>query len=64
LHLKVREAEAAIAARLCELAPTDLDEQVAIQEAFRHLRILVAEAKELEQPGSETGKTIREPAGE
>ena len=44
---RINAAERAIAARLCDLAPTNLDEQAALRAALRSLRLLFpAERKE------------------
>ena len=46
LHLKVNAAERAIAARLRDPNPPDLNEQLALQDASRSLRILFPEMSE------------------
>lgn len=44
---KINAAERAVSARLCELTPSDMDEQAAIRAALRSLRALLPKQREL-----------------
>ena len=45
LPLKINTAERAIAARLCEPNPPDVEESTALRDALRSLRVLFPEPK-------------------
>jgi hypothetical protein len=51
LPIKVNAAQRAVAARLTDPNPPELDERIAIQDALRSLRILIPEPTQYKKKG-------------